>query len=373
MSRGALSVRRAAARKAVIGIAVASSALGVLAGAATAAVAPHKQLTLLQQGLNYYKGKTITLISPDAVGGGFDLTARAVAPYIAQYLGATVNVENDSPANTIAGQDLMEASTPNGLTIGMLNAGADIEDIVTGQPGVNFNPQKVQFLGGNNPNSGTGFTCSTSSNINNFGEVVNNKRQITETVVSTGTQTLQLDLVNAAFGINAKEIGGYTSTSLEVAGFERGDGVCGPFGIATGSFAPYMSAGHASLLLDLFTPNPATAFYSLTKSAVTLTQAEAKYPAKTKLEKLARTALLQVAGTGLGHQFNAPARTPAAEVAALRAAVQSALTNIQCEDKLLSEGQQNGYVSGTRALGYYKAEYAALKPVSSLIKNALGV
>ena len=341
--------------------------------AASASTAPQKKLTPLQQGLNFYRGKVITLVSPDAVGGGFDTVARIVAPVMASYLHATVNVTNDAPANTIAGQDLFEASPPDGLTIGMLNAGSDIEDIVTGSPGVNFNPQKTQFLGGNNPNAGQGFECLTSSGISNFGKVVHATSPVSEVIVSTGTQTLMLDLENAAFHINARVVGGYSNTSSEVQGQIRGDGQCSVMGISTSGFGPFLAAGKAKLLLDVFTPNPATAFYSASTSAMTLATAYKTFKATSRTESLARTALSAVSGTGVGHEFNAPAKTPAAEVAALRAAVQSALTNITVEDKLLAAGQQNGWVTGPRALQDYKAELAALTPVASIIKNALGI
>ena len=362
-------------RRRALRLALGASALGLVMApvAASAATTPQKQLTLLQQGLNFYKGKTITLISPDAVGGGFDVMARAVAPTMAAYLHATINIQNDSPANTVAGQDLMEASPADGLTIGMVNAGSDIEDIVTGTPGVNFNPAKLQYLGGNNPNAGQGFECLSSSGITNFAQVVHSTSPVSEVIVSTGTQTLLLDLENAAFNLKTKIIGGYTNTAAQVAGQERGDGQCSVMGIGTAGYGPYIAAGKANLLLDDFPPNPATAFYQYSTKALSLTQAYKEFPSKTKTETLARAALVAVAGHGVGHEFNAPARTPAAQVAALRAAVQKALTTQSVENRLLAQGQQNGWVTGPRAQQAYVSELASLKPLSSLIKSALGV
>lgn len=341
--------RRLAHKRGLTGVALGAGALSLmLTPIAAGAAAPYKKLTPLQQGLNFYKGKVITLVSPDAVGGGFDLTARAIAPSLASFFGATVNVTNDAPANTIAGQDYFEAQAPDGLTIGMINAGADIENIVTGVTGVNFNPQKLQFLGGNNA-SGGGFSCLASSGITSFGQVVHSTSPITETVVSTGSQTLQTDLINASFGVNAKIIGGYASTSAEVQGFERGDGACGPLSISTGSFGPFLQAGKANQLLKLSSSNPATAFYQYQANAMPIQTAFKQFPATTKAEKAARIALLEV-GSGVGHEWNVQPRVASYKVAALRAAVKSALTNITVEDRLLSEGQQNGYVTGPRAL-----------------------
>src|SRR5580698_5861608 len=52
-------------------------------------------------GASYFKGKTITLISPDAPGGSYDTYARLFAPYLGQELGATVNVEDVPAAGTL--------------------------------------------------------------------------------------------------------------------------------------------------------------------------------------------------------------------------------------------------------------------------------
>src|SRR5580692_6273835 len=107
MSSGRSITRFAVARRAALGVTIGVSAIGLLTAplAASASVST-KKLTPLQQGLNFYKNKTITLISPDAVGGGFDTNARIIAPYMSTYLHATINITNDSPANTLAGQDL---------------------------------------------------------------------------------------------------------------------------------------------------------------------------------------------------------------------------------------------------------------------------
>ena len=119
----------------------------------------------------------------------------------------------------------------------------------------------------------------------------------------------------------AKVIGGYTSTSNEVAGLERGDGNCSSVGINTGGFGPYIAAGKANVLLDDFVPNPATAYYSYVQSAMTLPQAYKAFPATTKTESLARVALTEVTGTGIGHEFNLQPRVASYKVAAMRAAL----------------------------------------------------
>ena len=93
-------------------------------------------------GAGYFKGKTITLIAPDAPGGSYDSYARLFAPYVGQELGATINVENVNGAGTLQGSNQMAAATPNGLTIGMVNVGGDIASLVEKQPGQSFTMSK---------------------------------------------------------------------------------------------------------------------------------------------------------------------------------------------------------------------------------------
>ena len=227
----------------VVGTALMVAMLSVVVLPVGASRAAPTKKSPLQQGLAFYKGKTVTLISPDAPGGGFDTVSRIVAPYLQSYLGAaSVVVTNDAPATTIAGQDLMAASPPDGLTIGMVNPGVDAEDVVTGSAGINFNAQKVQYLGGNTV-APVDFECNTDAGFSSFAQVVQSTKPVSEVIISTGGQTLDLDLINAAFNIHAQVIGGYASTTAELAGQEADTGNCSVIGISTPAFATYRRGG----------------------------------------------------------------------------------------------------------------------------------
>ena len=78
----------------------------------------------LCRGLRYYRGKTVTFVAGGLPGGSFDALARVIAPELQMYLGATVNVTNIASSATAQGS--VEAATPNGLTIGELNAVPDV-------------------------------------------------------------------------------------------------------------------------------------------------------------------------------------------------------------------------------------------------------
>jgi tripartite-type tricarboxylate transporter receptor subunit TctC len=70
-----------------------------------------------------YPDKPITMIVSYAPGGGTDLTARAIAPYIEKYLGnnARIIVLNKSGAGGAIGFAQLAGSPADGYTIGMIN------------------------------------------------------------------------------------------------------------------------------------------------------------------------------------------------------------------------------------------------------------
>jgi tripartite-type tricarboxylate transporter receptor subunit TctC len=70
-----------------------------------------------------YPEKPITMIVAYPPGGGTDIVARAIAPYIEKYLGgdAKIVVQNRSGAGGEIGFSALAASPPDGYTIGFVN------------------------------------------------------------------------------------------------------------------------------------------------------------------------------------------------------------------------------------------------------------
>ncbi len=87
--------------------------------AGVAAVASIASPALAQAG---YPNRPIRLVVPLAPGGGGDLTARQVAPMLAERLGTTVVVENRPGAGGSLGTDVVLKSPPDGYTLVWLSS-----------------------------------------------------------------------------------------------------------------------------------------------------------------------------------------------------------------------------------------------------------
>ncbi len=97
---------------------------------------------------NPLKGKTVRLIIPFSPGGGFDLTARLLVPYLEKYTGATVVPENITGGGGMVGENTLFASAPNGLTLGEVGPDAAVMNAANNTPGVTYKPQQYVWLAG---------------------------------------------------------------------------------------------------------------------------------------------------------------------------------------------------------------------------------
>lgn len=336
-----------------------ASALSLVA-AGTAGAAKKSPLG---QGLAFYRGKTISFVVGSAPGGSLDGVARLIAPYMASYLQATINVEDVNVST--AGQNDVAAAQPNCLTIGLLNAAPDAIANVTHTPGVNFNPAHVDFIGAPGANSDM-FITAPSASISSFASLIHSPTPVRELSLTSGYDpTLQL-LVNAAFGIKAQILTGYPNEAGLVQGFVRGDGqlMFGP----VSSTAPLVSAGKGAPIGISKAVANGSSFQSQLTTVPTFAQLAKQYPPKTRAEKAAMSTLLTFVPAGAQIVFT-PTRTPASCVDALIAAMHSAVRNPAEIHQALLENLTPGWQSGPTMKQTYLTMLRDAKPLASLFAS----
>ncbi len=95
----------------------------------------------------FYKGKVLEFIVPYSPGGGTDVYARMIAPYLERYLGATIVIKNLPGAASIYGMNTIYTAKPNGLKIAITDTGGVILAKLLEQKGVRYDFNKFMWLG----------------------------------------------------------------------------------------------------------------------------------------------------------------------------------------------------------------------------------
>jgi tripartite-type tricarboxylate transporter receptor subunit TctC len=114
----------------------------------------------------FYEGKTVRLSVGFSAGGGFDLWARLVSRHLGKHIpgNPTVIVENVTGAGgLIQMNQLFKATKPDGLTIGHINGGLILSQMM-GQPGYDFDSTKFIYIGAANKENAI-FVFSKKSGI----------------------------------------------------------------------------------------------------------------------------------------------------------------------------------------------------------------
>lgn len=93
------------------------------------------------------RGQTVRLIVPHGTGGGYDIYARLIAPYIENHTGATVVVDNIGGAAGVPGRNEIWYAKPDGFTIGLSAYSSLIMNAVSELEAARYNVEEFSYLG----------------------------------------------------------------------------------------------------------------------------------------------------------------------------------------------------------------------------------
>lgn len=190
------------------------AALAALAGLALAPSA---------QAEDFYKGKTITIITSTGAGGGYDLTARAIARAMGTHLpGRPGLIVQNMPGggNVLATNFMYNIAPKDGTSIATINNAMPLHQALKGK-GVRFDARKFNWLGSTGSSNEVLFVWHTTG-VKTFDDLK------TREVVLGGTGPASSIVIfptamNNVLGTRMKIVTGYKSSSEIDVVLERGE------------------------------------------------------------------------------------------------------------------------------------------------------
>lgn len=101
------------------------------------------------QAQSFFAGKTMRIIVGFAAGGGFDTYARVLGRHLGKHIPGNPNIVVDNmvgAGSLISANHLYKVAKPDGLTIGHFTGGLFLGQVL-GQPGIEFDARKFEFIG----------------------------------------------------------------------------------------------------------------------------------------------------------------------------------------------------------------------------------
>lgn len=98
--------------------------------------------------VDFFNGKVVTIVTPHGAGGGFDIYARMIAPFVQKYLpGSTVVVDNVTGAGGLQGRNKVFSAKADGLTLGFSTGTGMLFAEWAGAEGVAYKVDQFTYLG----------------------------------------------------------------------------------------------------------------------------------------------------------------------------------------------------------------------------------
>jgi tripartite-type tricarboxylate transporter receptor subunit TctC len=171
---------------------------------------------------DFYRGKTVRLIAPSDVGGGYDLYARSFATYLRKHIPGepTIIVQNMPGAGGLTAANwLFNVASKDGLTIGLMQRGVPFYPYF-GDKNAKFDPAAFNWLGSFAAEVG-------SATIWHTAKARTMDDALRETVVMGGSgpndSETYTHLMNNTVGTKFRVVGGYRANSAVFLAMERGE------------------------------------------------------------------------------------------------------------------------------------------------------
>ena len=278
---------------------------------------------------DFYKGKTVTIVTSTGVGGPFDLTARALAKHMPKYLPGkpTMIVRNMPGGGHVLATNYMYTQAPkDGTALATVNNIIPLHQVLDGR-GVRFDARKFNWLGSTGGSNLFTWAWHTSS-FKSMDDVM--QRELITGATGAGSGTfIYPNAMSMMLGAKHKIVMGYSSTAELDLAMERGE-----VQARSGASLAGMLQEHA----DWFREKKVVALVQIG------VERDKDYPNVPLMHELGKTAeqrqvlTLVSSPPSLGRPFFTTPDVPADRVAALRGAFAATMK----DDAFLAEAKQLG-------------------------------
>jgi tripartite-type tricarboxylate transporter receptor subunit TctC len=179
---------------------------------------------------DFYRGKQVTLIVGYGPGGGYDLTARAVAHHLGQYIPGNpdVVVQNMPGAGSMRAANYTYVNAPqDGTAIALIARDTPLLGLLGVDPSVQFDVHKFNWVGSSSSYANDAYILVVGPK-SPVKSIVDARRPDTPPLVLGGTGEGGTDadvpkILRDTIGIRIKQVLGYTATPAIVLAVERGE------------------------------------------------------------------------------------------------------------------------------------------------------
>lgn len=159
-----------------------------------------------------FDGETIEFVVPYEPGGGYDVYARTIAPYLGECLGAEVVVLNEPGAGGLLATGKTAVADPDGLRIQILNMPGVVSSQIAEAEGVRYDLNEFSWVGriAAPPEA---VVVGADSDIEGFGDIID----ATDTIrfVATGpgsSEYIAASVLSEAYGIPSEIVTGFAGS-----------------------------------------------------------------------------------------------------------------------------------------------------------------
>lgn len=160
----------------------------------------------------FYAGEEVTFVVSYGAGGGYDRMARAMAPLLEEYLGASVFIDNRPGAGGLVAANGVWNADRQGLVFGYFAGQGTAASVLAGAEGVGFDLEQFSFIAraAAEPRA---LTVGTACPIQTFEEIIAMQDFTFASSGPGGADHIDQAVLFSVFGLNGRVITGYAGSA----------------------------------------------------------------------------------------------------------------------------------------------------------------